>query len=313
MSAAAATTTPFIERLRTRIPSVSQFLRRARTDRRNVAYDLLPLLDYRGRQTLGRLVCHFKPRTPDLAPSPLARSLCADLCEEGFTAIQPPIDAQVLGDLTAYFRSLPCHDPYRPHLGRFAWDQVPSDDINIGYYTPDEVIRAPHALALANHPDVLAAVELYLGARPILDNIGAAWGFAGRATAKGVQRFHRDYDCVGNVKLFYYLTDIDEDAGPHVFVRGSHRSSILETGKAQTDADIEAAFGTGKLVTLTAPAGSWFLEDVYGFHKGLLPVSRPRLLLAFQYNLYPTPHSPKAPVMDNPGGFDPYINQVFLR
>lgn len=301
------------ERLKTRVPSWRHFAARARADRRNIAYDLLPLLDYRARQRVSRLIRHFKPRTPDLAPSPLAQSLCAELRDVGFTAIQPPIDAQVLSDLTAYFRDLPCHDPYRPHLGRFRWDEVPSEDINIGYYTPEEVIRAPHALALANHPDVLAAVELYLGARPILDNIGAAWGFAGRATAKGVQRFHRDYDCVGNVKLFYYLTDIDAQSGPHVFVRGSHRSPILETGKAQTDADIEAAFGAENLVTLTAPAGSWFLEDVYGFHKGLLPVSRPRLLLAFQYNLYATPHSPKAPVMDNPGGFDAYINQVFLR
>ncbi|BBF81415.1 phytanoyl-CoA dioxygenase family protein [Asticcacaulis excentricus] len=301
------------ERLKTRVPSWRHFAARARADRRNIAYDLLPLLDYRGRQRVSRLIRHFKPRTPDLAPSPLAQSLCAELREDGFTAIQPPIDAQVLSDLTAYFRDLPCHDPYRPHLGRFRWDEVPSEDINIGYYTPEEVIRAPHALALANHPDVLAAAELYLGARPILDNIGAVWSFPGRATAKGVQRFHRDYDCVGNVKLFYYLTDIDAQSGPHVFVRGSHRSPILETGKAQTDADIEAAFGADKVVTLTAPAGSWFLEDVYGFHKGLLPVSRPRLLLAFQYNLYATPHSPKASVMDNPGGFDAYINQVFLR
>ncbi|MFT3997457.1 MAG: phytanoyl-CoA dioxygenase family protein [Asticcacaulis sp.] len=305
--------TPFGERLRTRIPSVSRFLKRARDDRRNIAYDLLPLLDYKGRQRVGDLISAFKPRTPGFSPSPLAQSLCAGLREDGFSAIQPPIDADTLNDLTAYFRDLPCHDPYRPHLGRFKWDQVPSDEVNIGYYTPQEVIRAPHALRLANHPDVLAAVELYLGARPVLDNIGAAWGFAGRPVARGVQRFHRDYDCVGNVKLFYYLTDVDAESGPHVFVRGSHRSPVLESGKAQTDADIEAAFGAEQLITLTAPAGSWFVEDVYGFHKGLLPVSRPRLLMAFQYNLYATPHSPKAPVMDNPGGFDAYINQVFLR
>lgn len=290
-----------------------QFAARARADRRNIAYDLLPVLGLKGRHLISRAVASVAPKTADLTPSDTARALCEQVRRDGFSAMQPPISADLLDDLVAYFKATPCHDPFRPQLGRFAWDAVPSDEVNIGYFTPEETLRAPHALSLANRPDVLAAAELYLGAKPILDNIGAVWSFPGRPNAKGVQRFHRDYDCTRNIKLFYYLTDTGEDAGPHVFVRYSHRSKVLESGKAQTDADIAEAFGADKVITLTGPAGSWFLEDVYGFHKGLLPVSKPRLLLAFQYNLYPTPHSPRAPFMDNPGGFDPYINKVFLR
>jgi len=301
------------QRLKTRIPSWRHFAARARADRRAIAYDLLPVLGLDGRRLVSRAIGALRPKTAGLSPSETARNLCEEVRRDGFSAMQPPIDDDVLGDITAYFRATPCHDPFRPHLGRFAWDDVPSDEVNLGYFTPEETLRAPHALSLANRPDVLAAAELYLGAKPILDNIGAMWSFPGRPAARGVQRFHRDYDCTRNIKLFYYLTDTGEDAGPHIFVRGSHRSKVLESGKAQTDDDIAAAFGADKVTTLTGPAGSWFLEDVYGFHKGLLPVSKPRLLLAFQYNLYPTPHSPKAPVMDNPGGFDPYINQVFLR
>ncbi|ESQ81160.1 hypothetical protein [Asticcacaulis sp. YBE204] len=306
-------TTTFAERLKTRVPSWSHFLARARADERNIAYDLLPALGLKGRKRLASIISAFHPKTPGLKPSPVARSLCKDLRRDGFSAVQPPIASSVLNDVVSYFKATPCHDPYRPHLGKFSWDAVPSDEVNIGYFTPEEVLRAPHMLDLMNRPDVLAAAELYLGARPVLDNIGCMWSWPGRDVSKGVQRFHRDYDCVRNVKLFYYLTEVDPESGPHVYAKGSQRSRILETGKAQTDEAISEAFGSENVVRITGPAGSWFMEDVYGFHKGLLPVSKPRLLLALQYNLYPSPHSPKAPVMDNPGGYDPYINRVFLR
>src|SRR5690606_18355916 len=118
---------------------------------------------------------------------------------------------------------------------------------------------------------------------------------------------------VQNVKIFFYLTEVDDAAGPHVFVRGSHRSPQLETGKAQSDSEIEATFGADNLVRITGPAGSWFLEDVYGFHKGLLPVSKPRLLVSAQYNLYPSPHAPRRPCLPADTRYDPYINRLFLE
>jgi hypothetical protein len=303
----------FAERLKTRVPNWQRFLQRAREDARNPAYDLLPVLGLDQRNGFSRTLAAFSPKTPGFRLTDAQATLHEQLRSDGLTGLQPPLPAHVLSDLVSYFKATPCHDPYRPHLGLFDWDQPPSDEINIGYYTWEEVLRAPHMLDLMNDPDILAVAEAYLGCKPVIDNIGAAWGYPGRETAKGVQRFHRDFDCSRCFKAFYYLTDIDAASGPHKYVKGSHQDRRLESGKAQTDDAITEAFGADAIETITAPAGSWFLEDVYGFHKGQLPTDKPRLLLAIEYNLYPSPLSPKQPLMERPPQHDPYINKLFLK
>lgn len=301
------------ERLKTRVPSFQRFIERARADARNPAYDLLPLLNLGQRDAFTKTLAAFSPKTTDLTLSQAARDMVTQLRTDGVTAYQPPLSAPVLNGLLDYFKATPCHDPWRGHLGTFPWDQPASEETNIGYYHWEEVLNAPGMVALMNAPDVLAVAEAYLGCKPTIDNIGCAWSYPGRDTAKGVQRFHRDYDCARSFKAFYYLTDIDMESGPHCYVRGSHRDRRLETGKAQTDAAIVETFGAVDVLTLAAPAGTWFLEDVYGFHKGLLPTAKPRLLLSVEYNLYPSPLSPKAPLVDRAPHYDPYINRLFLK
>jgi len=299
----------FQERLKTRVPDWRRFMARAREDHRAIAYDLLPVLGLKERQTLAKTVAAFRPKTAHFTPSDKARELALDLSSSGLTAMQGPVDATAMLD---YFQTTLCHDPYRPHLGRFSWNAPPSDEVNLGYFTWEEVIRAPGLLELANHPDILGAAELHFGCKPLIDNIGAAWSYPGRDTAKGAQRFHRDYDCAQSFKLFIYVTEVDADCGPHVYVKGSHRSGQIESGRAQSDADIIATFGAEAITPIMAPAGSWFLEDVYGFHKGLVPRRKPRLLVGIEYNLYPSPLAPKAPILPRDDRFDPYINRVFM-
>lgn len=302
----------FSERLKTRVPSFGRFVQRAREDLRNPVYDLLPLLTLDQRNSFSKTLAAVSPKTPDFRLTQQQADLHEALRGNGRTPVQPPIPATVLNDLVAYFKSEPCHDPYRPHLGTFAWNQPPSDEINIGYYSWEQTLNAPHMLELMNAPDVLAVAEAYLGCKPVIDNIGAVWGYPGRNVAKGVQRFHRDYDCARCFKAFYYLTDVDAASGPHQFVRGSHQDRRLESGKAQTDDAIVDTFGADAIDTMTASAGSWFLEDVYGFHKGQLPQDKPRLLLAIQYNLYPSPFAPRDYRIARDPRFDPYMNKLFF-
>jgi hypothetical protein len=303
----------FSERLKTRVPNWQRFFERVRADVRNPAYDLLPVLSLDQRNAFSKTLAAFSPKTPGFKLTEKQAVLHDQLRRDGLTARQAPLPAHVLGDLLAYFKATPCHDPYRAHLGTFPWDAPVSIETNIGYYTWEDVLRAPHMIDLMNQPDILAVAESYIGCKPVIDNIGATWSYPGRETAKGVQRFHRDFDCARGFKAFYYLTDVDEESGPHTFVRGSHRDRRLESGKAQTDHAIIDTFGADAIARITAPAGTWFLEDVYGFHKGQLPTDRPRLLLAIEYNLYPSPLSPKQPLMAREPQYDPYINKLFLK
>ena len=106
---------------------------------------------------------------------------------------------------------------------------------------------------------------------------------------------------------------LGQSDGPRRAIEEPHADPRLDSGKAQTDAAIIAAFGAGNIISITAPAGTWFLEDVYGFHKGQLPIDRPRLLLAVEYNLYPSSLAPRHPIMRNDGRYDRYVNRLFLK
>lgn len=304
----------FLDRLRTRVPSAPAFLRRAWRDPRHAVYDLLPLVPSpRHRARLARLAAATRRRTPDFQPSAAAQELAAALRRDGLATALPPVDPAIVAELRRHFETIPCRDPYRPHLGAFRFDAPPSPDSNMGYFDVDQILSTPHAMALFNDPRVLEAAELHLGCKPLIDNVGCWWSFPERAAAKGTQRFHRDYDSLGGFKLFIYLTDVDATGGPHVFVRGSHTDERLTTPKAMSDAEVGATFGPDAATVLTGPAGTRFVADTYGVHKGLLPVGGRRLLLTCQYTVNRTPHGPRQPIAERPAGYCPWVNRVYLR
>ncbi|HTH96372.1 MAG TPA: hypothetical protein VL574_03090 [Stellaceae bacterium] len=304
------------ERVRTRIPSLPHFLGRARQDWRLALYDLLPIASKpRQRDLLSHAIAWFRPKTRGFKPTPGQRSIHDELRRTGISRALPPLDSGTVAALRQYFERTPCHDPYRPHLGRFPFDAPASPETNMGYFTTAEILAAPGLLALLNDPDVLAVAEFYLGCKPLLDNIGAWWAFGGREAAKGTQRFHRDFDSLRGFKLFIYLTDVDEGSGPHVYMSGSHVNPLLDTGKAQADETIRRLFGAGNEMVVTGAAGTRFIADTFGFHKGALPAQGRRLMVAAQYNVHPSPHTPRPPVLTAPPAglaLDREINRLLL-
>jgi hypothetical protein len=302
------------DNLRTRIPSLRGFLRRVSEDRRNLAYDLLPLFSSPGpRAFVARRLAQRRPRSAGFAPSPTAQSWVEQLRRDGIVPTMPAIPSDRVGALRRYFESEPCLDPYRAHLGSFAFDAPASPETNMGYYNAAQILAAPGFLDLFNDPVILETAELYLGCKPLLDNIGAWWSYPGRPAAKGTQRYHRDLDSFGGFKMFIYLTDVDDTAGPHVFMKGSHRSALLPTGRACSDEAVRASFGVDNEIAVTGAAGARFIADTFAFHKGLLPGQGRRLLLTAQYNVNASPHLPRVPVLQHVEGYDAEVNRLIMR
>lgn len=302
-----------LERVRTRAPTVTHFVRRAVANPRNVQYDLLPALGTRSRDFLTSLVRLGLPHSRNFRPSAEARRHFADLQTRGYTESLALFTPGQVASLVDYFRRQPVWDPWRPHLGDFPYDAVPSPDTNMGQYRAEQIFAAPDVLGIFNHPLVLELAELYLGCKPTLDNVGCWWSYGGRAHAKGTQRFHRDWDNIRGFKLFVYLTDVDMESGPHSFIEGSHRADLLMETKALTDEAVFATFGKDAERLFCGPAGTCFIADTFGIHKGELPRTRHRLMLAAQYNLTPSPHGPRRPVrMYRERRFDAYVNRIYV-
>jgi Phytanoyl-CoA dioxygenase (PhyH) len=104
------------------------------------------------------------------------------------------------------------------------------------------------------------------------------------------QQWHRDPEDMHVVKVFVYFTDVDEEAGPFEYVRGSSavgRYADLwpwADGHRYVDADeLEAAVAPGDRLTVTGPAGTVIVCDTGGFHRGGFARTRPRVLSTSTY------------------------------
>lgn len=303
------------QKWRTRNTSVKDYLGAVRLDERQAVYKLLPLLTHPGRrQALGQAWAWFKPRSAQADLCEEAREQLALLQREGVVTDLPSIAPGPLQDILTYLKSEPCHDPWRPHLGTFNWDTPPSLECNMGMYTAEQIVRAPHVMELFNHPRLLQLAQAYIGCKPTLDNVGCWWSYSGRSQAKGTQKFHRDFDSLGGFKVFFYLTDVGPEQGPHEYVRGSHRNQALDTGAGIPDDVLWQHYDPSRTLVITGKAGASFMADTFGIHRGQLPASGTRLLLSAQYNLTVSPHGPRQSISAPHGcRLDPYVNRLYIH
>lgn len=242
----------------------------------------------------------------------------AALATDGIAMLPRLWNDDQLAETRRYFENHTCADPYRPNLGQFLAPGDAPAETHVAYFSNEQVVNAPHCLRLANDPQILSAVAQMLGAKPTISYMAAWWSMPGRGKAEHAEMFHRDVDDLRFVKLFVYLTDVTTKSGPHMFVRGSHKSEELSERIRYTDEAVAATFGKDDILTLTGPAGTMFLENTFGLHRGIPPASKPRLIFQTLYSFEEYIAGPKRPVRSVANPFeslmlDPYVNRAYCN
>ena len=159
----------------------------------------------------------------------------------------------------------------------------------IGHYYELPEVRL--LARLAGDPLLFQIARCYLGIEPVFVGMRAWWSFASGASAdeqvRSGQRFHYDIEDYKALSVFFYLTDVDGDSGPHVCIRGSHKDKtlrhILSPVRRRTDDELLRIYGSERMLTMCGVAGFGFAEDTFCFHKGLHPRNRDRLILQLRY------------------------------
>lgn len=140
-------------------------------------------------------------------------------------------------------------------------------------------------------PFLIDVARKYLKSEPIFDFPAMWWStsFLKEASAEAAQLYHFDLDRIKWLKIFFYITDVNENTGPHCYIEGSHISGtkpkeILKKGYARIqDEELEKYYPKDKFKTICAPAGSIFAGDTKCWHKGTPLKEGVRLVLEFEY------------------------------
>lgn len=232
------------------------------------------------RRTLSNTIAWFRPKSripahPDMAV----------LERDGVLHFPAYLTSERATELRAILSGMACRDPWKPENGTFALTDAPAGT-HVADIVDAPLLKAAHDIAFDER--LLALAADYFGSVPYVDSIQAWWSLSGNDEPQEAENFHRDNDGIRFLKFFLYLSDVDDEQGPHKFVQGSHTDARLLAKRRLTDDEVADAFGSGRILTITGRAGDAFIEDTFGVHKGQLPVSGTRLLLQVRYSITPT-------------------------
>jgi hypothetical protein len=134
----------------------------------------------------------------------------------------------------------------------------------------------------------------YFKSQPKLVGVNLWWTFPGKHLEEDKSRhahlFHRDIDDFKFLKLFIYITDVDQNSGPHIVVKGSHRSKLVcklsDFWRERRYLDSEVVKRFGKDITsIIGQSGTSFFENTLCLHKGTTPHNKARLVLQYEWAL----------------------------
>jgi ectoine hydroxylase-related dioxygenase (phytanoyl-CoA dioxygenase family) len=159
-------------------------------------------------------------------------------------------------------------------------------------YDTNDMIKIPEVQELFLDYSLVDFAQQYLGAAPILDIVTMWWhtSYSSTPDKHAAQWFHFDLDTLKWIKFFFYVTDVDVDSGPHVFVPKSHsRSSIPSRLRRKgytrlADEEVAEVWPPSSWMEFVGKRGTLIVEDTRGLHKGKHVIKGDRLLFQIQFS-----------------------------
>ncbi len=211
-----------------------------------------------------------------------------DLRRHGFHQFANRLSEDLCARLRSFAETAPCRLCPAPesHTGLVTYD---ADNPMSTLYKVDQ--QALHEnidiQALATDGSLLSVAQAYLRCQPVFMGCCMWWStaFSDESISKAAQLYHFDMPHAKFLKIFVYLTDVDEEQGPHVVVRNTHRRKLrafLEDRRF-SDEEVLAHYSADRIVTFAGATGTMFAEDTSSLHKGTRVKQGHRLLLQLMY------------------------------
>jgi len=154
----------------------------------------------------------------------------------------------------------------------------------------NEILMHKPSLKFALSHELLSIIGEYLGTAPSFHSVSLWWGKAGESRA-GSPFFHLDSLDSSCIRLYVYLSDVDEGNGPFcVIPKNESLRFIRKTGylgNSLSDKTVFKYLPLSSLRKLTGNAGSVFAIDASrSLHYGSRCLEGDRVALIFSYSSY---------------------------
>ncbi len=166
--------------------------------------------------------------------------------------------------------------------------------ILIGHYF-DRIEHCEAIIKLRNDPALSRIASNYLGEKARVISNRLWWSFPSRGVGDSdlslasQEKLHFDLDDWRALKFFFYLTPVDHDTGPHVYIKKTHNRRIIRHQLTflvgHPNDQVLAAYGAANKTTILGEAGFGFAVDPFGFHMGTAVKTRPRLMLEIGFGV----------------------------
>jgi hypothetical protein len=242
------------------------------------------------------------PNTPSLFQGHDVEGTVRSLCRDGIatgTGLQLP--PPVVNAIREFAIRTPCFGNLDRGLAFRFKDHAQAQtaygcDILVGHFF-EKIEDCPQITSIRTDSALLQVAGLYLGSALVVTSSRLWWTFPADSSREALlkraslERLHFDMNDWRSVKFFFYLTDVDDESGPHIYIKTSHRKKrwrdqfTLFVGKP--NAEIVGYYGAGNVAKICGPAGTCFAEDPFGFHMGTVVRRNPRLIMEIEFGVSP--------------------------
>jgi hypothetical protein len=190
----------------------------------------------------------------------------------------------------SFIKNPPTHQLYKI---KNEFDLKNIDTNTLWVFDNQRVLEIPAVQKLLLDKNILSAIEKYLGCQPIHVSCTTWWSKFNKLDQTslnyGAQLYHQDKEFVKFVKVFVYLSDVDDSTGPHEYIAGSHKDYENHTPpnykvtQRLTDEYLYSTYSKDRFKSFTGNAGTVIITDSNGFHKGKPLLKGYRQLLQFEF------------------------------
>ena len=230
------------------------------------------------------------PAPTMMGESAIAASAAA-LRARGWDILPARLSPEMIADIRQFAFSTPAYARSPAERIALSAAQPPSDEPRYEWRM-GELLRVPTVQKLLLDGTLHRLAQDYLGCRPVLTSV-TLWLDTVHEGPYDAHVYHYDNDGPAFLKFFVYISDVDVDSGAHTYIQGSHshrKPARFRRSRRYERAELLAHYGAENEIVFAAPAGTILAEDTAGFHRGMDPTARPRLLMQLEYAAIDIPH-----------------------